>query len=152
MNLDRTVAAIFGLALLLGACGGDEEPGTGGATTVAVTLQEYAVIPAPGSAPAGTVTFQAKNNGPARPHEFVVAKTALTPDKLPTKADGSVDEAGAGITLIGEIAEMAVGKTESKAFQLTSGAYVLFCNVVETSAGQPLIHYKQGMRTAFTVT
>jgi hypothetical protein len=75
---------------------------------------------------------------------------------LPTKADGSVDESGAGVQAMGEIAEFAVGTTQSKTFTFSTGKYVLFCNVLETEAipGVPDIksHYKLGMRTAFSVT
>ena len=51
-------AVIAVLALVAGACGDDdggEETGAGGA--IEVTLQEFAVLPTPDSAPAGDVTF-----------------------------------------------------------------------------------------------
>src|SRR4026209_2020233 len=48
--------------------------------TVAVALQEWAVLRAPDSVPAGTVTFQVTNTGPEDVHEFVVLKTDLDPD------------------------------------------------------------------------
>jgi hypothetical protein len=44
-----------------------------------------------------------------------------------------------------------VGKTESKAFDLAAGGYVLICNVVEKDEGKTEAHYQLGMRTAFTV-
>jgi hypothetical protein len=116
-----------------------------------VTLQEFSVIPAPKSAPAGQVTFDAKNTGPKDPHELVVIKTDLAPDALPTTSEGKVDENGAGIEVIGEIEEFKVGETQSKAFDLTAGSYVLICNVVEEEEGKTEAHYKLGMRTDFTV-
>ena len=89
---------VAGLALV--ACGGEEEP-TGAPTTqaptttartaVAVTLQEWSVLPAQASAPAGQVTFQAKNTGPKDPHELVVIKSDLEPGALPTTPEGKVD-------------------------------------------------------------
>ena len=106
----RSVVLLFAVATLaFTACSSDETPGggdtPGSGTNVAVTLQEYALLPAVSTAPAGKVTFDAKNIGPKMVHEFVVVKTALTPDKLPVEADGSVDEEGPGIE--------AVGKTRS---------------------------------------
>jgi hypothetical protein len=145
------ISGFVALGLLFAACGGDD--GAGGAgTTVDVRLQEFAVLPAQPTAPAGSTTFRAENTGPANAHELVVIRTDLAPDKLPVKADGSVDETGTGITVIGEIEEFAVGQTKSATFDMQAGAYVLFCNVVQTKDGKVEAHYKQGMRTAFTVT
>lgn len=154
---------VAGLALV--ACGGEEEP-TGAPTTqapttqapitqaptaVAVTLQEWSVLPAQASAPAGQVTFQAKNTGPKDPHELVVIKSDLEPGALPTTPEGKVDEEGAGIEVIGEIEEFKVGETRSSTFDLKAGSYVLICNVVEKGGGKTEAHYQLGMRTAFTV-
>jgi uncharacterized cupredoxin-like copper-binding protein len=155
----RVIIAILTVSALgMGACGGDDgttAPQAAGTTSVAVTLQEWAVLPAQASAPAGSVTFQAENKGPKHEHEFVVFKTDLAANALPTKADGSVDEAGAGVQALGEIEEFDVGATQSKTFTLTAGKYVLFCNVVEDEAmaetGGIKAHYKLGMFTAFTV-
>lgn len=148
---------VAGLAVV--ACGDEEPTGapatqaptTTAATTVAVTLQEFSVTPTPASAPAGQVTFEAKNTGPKDPHELVVIKTDLDPGALPTTPEGKVDEEGAGVEALGEIEEFKVGETRSKAFDLTAGSYVLICNVVEKEEGKTEAHYKLGMRTAFTV-
>ena len=109
------------------------------------------MTPAQASAPAGQVTFQAKNTGPEDEHELVVLKTDLDPGDLPTKSDGSVNEEGKGLEAVGEIEEFKVGKTQSKAFDLAAGSYVLICNVVEKDEGKTEAHYQLGMRTAFTV-
>jgi hypothetical protein len=148
---------VAGLALV--ACGDEEPtqaptttaPPTTARTTVGVTLQEFSVLPAPASAPAGQVTFEAKNTGPKDPHELVVIKTDLEPGALPTTPKGGVDEEGAGIEALGEIEEFKVGQTQSKAFDLKAGSYVLICNVVEEEEGKTEAHYQLGMRTAFTV-
>jgi uncharacterized cupredoxin-like copper-binding protein len=160
----RAAVAIVAAGALLAACGGDETTGDGGGTptggtatgaqesTVAVTLQEYAVIPETDSAPAGSVTFEATNEGPDDDHELVVIKTDLDPAALPTNDDGSVNEDGEGVEVIGEIEEFAPGETGSATFDLQPGAYVLICNVVqEEDDGTIEAHYAQGMRTAFTV-
>jgi hypothetical protein len=97
-------------------CSGDEE------TTVDVTVQEFAVIPAESSAPAGDVTFDVTNEGPDDVHEFVVFKTDLAPDALPTVADGSVDEEGEGVELIDEIEDITIGDTPTLTSRWTPAA------------------------------
>jgi uncharacterized cupredoxin-like copper-binding protein len=139
------VATVAALALVSAGCSGDEE------TTVDVTVQEFAVIPAESSAPAGDVTFDVTNEGPDDVHEFVVFKTDLAPDALPTAADGSVDEEGEGIELIDEIEDIAVGDTPTLTVTLDAGSYVFICNIVEEEDGETIAHYQQGMRVAFTV-
>ena len=123
------------------------------ATTVSVALQEFAIVPSVASAPAGKVTFVAKNTGPDDVHEMVVLRTDLDPAALPVDNDGKADEEGDGITSIGETGDVAVGATKDVAFDLAPGKYVLICNIVQTEPdGSIEAHYKVGMRTAFTVT
>jgi hypothetical protein len=152
----RYRVVVFGVvALALAACSNDKTPsGTSSptGTTVNVTLQEYTIIPASSSAPAGKITFTAKNTGPKQEHEFVVVKTDLAPEALPVGADGSVNEEGAGITAVGELEDIAVGTSKTTSFTMAAGKYVLFCNVVDNESTDTLVHYKLGMRTAFTVT
>ena len=52
------------------------------------------MIPESDSADAGDVKFNVENTGLDDVHEFVVLKTDLDPDALPTLPDGSVDENG----------------------------------------------------------
>jgi hypothetical protein len=82
----------------------------------------------------------------------VVIHTDLAPDALPTADDGSVDEAGEGIEVIGEIEEFAPGESQTGTFDLAAGSYVLICNVVEEEEGEVEAHYHLGMHAAFTVT
>ncbi len=149
------VATVAALSLVAAGCSDDDEGGetaaTGGGTTVDVTVQEFAVIPASSSAPAGDVTFDVTNKGPDDTHEFVVFKTDLAPDALPTAADGSVDEEGEGVELIDEIEDIAVGDTPTLTVSLDAGSYVFICNIVEEEGGETIAHYQQGMRVAFTV-
>jgi len=151
------VAAAAVLCLVAAACGDDDGgttaatgAATGGATTVEVTVQEFAVIPAASSAPAGDVTFNVTNEGPDDTHEFVVFKTDLAPDALPTAEDGSVDEAGEGVELTDEIEDIAVGDTPTLTVSLDAGNYVFICNIVEKEGGETIAHYQQGMRVSFT--
>jgi hypothetical protein len=127
----------------------DETPGAGAA--IDVRLLEFTVAADPTSASAGEVTFNAANIG-QDPHELVVIRTDLAPEALPTSEDGSVDEAGEGIEVIGEIEEFAAGGEESATFTLEAGSYVLICNVVEEEDdGTVESHYAEGMHTAFIV-
>ena len=150
------VATVGALSLVAAGCSDDdgdttgatgEETGAGGA--VDVTLQEFAVIPASSSAPAGDVTFNVTNEGPDDVHEFVVFQTDLAPDALPTNDDGSVDEEGEGVELQGEIEDIAVGDTQNLTGDLPAGNYVFISNI--SDADEQEAHYQEGMRVAFTV-
>jgi len=126
--------------------------GTPAESAVTVNLTEYIVAPKPTSVPAGRVTFHAKNIG-TEDHQLYVLRTNLQPEALPTKADGSADEAGAGVELIDEIESFARNTDETLTTSLAPGSYVLICNVVKTNAdGTVISHYHEGMHAAFAVT
>jgi uncharacterized cupredoxin-like copper-binding protein len=160
-NLARRLGAtLVAAALVLSACGGGASPGAttttatgtpaaGGATTIDVTLQEFAVIPSADAAPAGDVTFSITNDGPEDVHEFVILKTDLGASALPTDADGAVDETGAGIEVIDEVEDLAVAASEDLTVTLAAGKYVLLCNIFDETENEA--HYKLGMRIDFTV-
>ena len=141
------VAAII---LASAACGGGDD--SGGGLTVNVLLQEWTVVPDVESALAGEVTFAAINAG-SIPHKFVVARTDLAPDALPTDDRGVVDAEGEGIAFIDELAEIEPTGSDEVTLDLKPGKYVLFCNLPpeETLHGGHPSHYKQGMSAAFTV-
>jgi uncharacterized cupredoxin-like copper-binding protein len=147
MRTLRSPVAVLGLLVLSGmtlvGCQTSE------ATTIDVTLQEFAVIPAQDSAPAGSITFQVENTGPDDVHEFVVIKTDLAPDALPTDENGAVDEGGEGMEVIDEIEDIPVGDTPSVTVDLDAGNYVLICNIWDEEEQEA--HYQMGMRTGFTV-
>ncbi len=129
-------AAALALVALLAACGGN-----GAAEGAArVVLNEWSVAPNVASVTAGQGTFEAANQG-VQPHELVVIKTDLAPDKLVMRADEpKVNEEASG-QLVGEIEELQPGKTEKGTMTLPAGRYVLICNI----SG----HYQLGMRVAF---
>jgi len=149
------LASLFAtLSLGPAACGSessDNEELTARERNVDVTLQEFAVRPEQDSAPAGEVTFNVGNVGPEDTHEFVIFRTDLAPDALPTAPDGSVDEEGEGVELIDEIEDIAVGATPTLTVSLDAGSYVLICNIVEDEGDETIVHYQQGMWTGFTV-
>lgn len=107
------------------------------AGTVNVALSEWAIAPTPASAPAGKVTFDVKNDGKV-PHEMVIIKTDKAAGSL---GSGSrVPETGS----VGEVSDLAPGKSASKTFKLKAGNYVLICNIPG--------HYMSGMHAAFKVS
>ncbi|NJD28266.1 MAG: hypothetical protein FIA92_08200 [Chloroflexi bacterium] len=152
------VAAVI-LAIAAGACGtgdgtsppgaGTAPPADGGGATVAVTLQEWAVVPDTISTASGDVTFTVTNAGPEDEHELVIVRTDLDPGALPTDETGAVVETGEGIEVVDEVEEIPVGGSEELTATLEPGAYVLLCNIY--SAEENEAHYQLGMRTAFSV-
>ena len=156
----RRVTLGFTIAVaLVPACSSDESPSPSAAGspsslpaggTVDVTLQEFTIATSTSTAPAGSVTFDATNEGPDDDHEFVVIKTDLGITDLPTNPDGSVDEEGTGIEAIDEIAEFPPGESRSLTVDLDAGNYVFICNVFDKKENES--HYQEGMRTSFTVT
>jgi uncharacterized cupredoxin-like copper-binding protein len=133
------VLALAGLSLAACSDGGDGGP--------KVELSEFSITVDPSSVESGEVSFAVENVG-AIIHEFVVVSTDLDSSDLATTADGSVDEAGEGITPIDEIEDIEAGDSGSLTVSLDPGNYVLFCNVVDGDQ----VHYQAGMHTTFTVT
>jgi hypothetical protein len=120
-------------------------------TTVAVELLDQAILLDPAQVQAGTITFEAGNNG-TKPHQLVIAR-AEDPAKLPLAANGAVNEAklpkGA---FIGKVKPFSPELTCTGTFKLSAGSYTLFCNILETEAdGTKDSHYANGMRTSFKV-
>jgi uncharacterized cupredoxin-like copper-binding protein len=144
----RSLAIAASAALLAVACGAAATSAPPSPTTVDVTLQEWAVLPATSTIKAGSVTFNVKNIGPAEEHEFVILKTDLDALSLPTAAGGKVDEAGTGVEAIGEIEEFASGENKTATFDLAPGKYVFICNIVDADGN---VHYAKGMAAAVTV-
>lgn len=146
------VAVLASLSLALAACAPSATPGSdadGEATTVAVTLQEWAVVPASDVAPAGEVVFEITNDGPEDVHEFVILRTDLNPADLPIDEHGAVTEEGDAIEVVDEIEDVPVGETQELTVTLEAGNYVLLCNIYDE--GEDEAHFALGMRTAFTV-
>jgi uncharacterized cupredoxin-like copper-binding protein len=110
---------------------------------VGATEKDFSIALDPSTASAGSVTFNIDNQGPAT-HEFVVFKTDLAPDALPTASDGTVDEEGKGVQHIDEVEDIAAGSTETLTTDLKPGSYVVICNLPG--------HYQQGMHAPLTVS
>lgn len=144
MKRPHLVVFLGAAALLAPACGGND------ATTIDVTLQEFAVVPSATTGAAGSYTFAVSNDGPDDTHEFVVFKTDLAITDLPVDENGAVDEGGEGLELIGEVEDVAVGAAGELTADLEAGAYVFVCNIWDEDEQEA--HYTEGMRAAFTVT
>ena len=146
------VSAVGSLSVGCGTGGASPSPTAdeGGAATVMVALQEWAVVPEANSAPAGEVTFEISNEGPDDVHEFVVIRTDLDVAALPTDANGAVEEGGEGMEVIDEVEDLPVGETQTLRLTLDAGSYALICNIWDDVEGEA--HYQMGMRTAFEVT
>jgi uncharacterized cupredoxin-like copper-binding protein len=129
-----------------GATSGGAATGPASAT-VDVTLKDWAIIPSLTTAKAGNITFNIQNAGPGKSHEFIILKTDLAPDALPTMKDHSLNEDGTGVTSPGEGGVIAPGKSESVTVKMTPGKYVFVDNIVEKS----LVHWEKKAYATFTV-
>ncbi|MDA0163044.1 cupredoxin domain-containing protein [Solirubrobacter ginsenosidimutans] len=103
-----------------------------------VTLSEFKISASPKTASAGKVTFNVKNAGDME-HEMVVIKTSTAASKLKVGSNNRVSEKGS----VGEVEDLAGGKSKKLTLNLKKGHYVLICNIPG--------HYKGGMRADFTV-
>lgn len=140
MNNSRLMAKIILCVVFasgLAACGPQK---------VDVTLKSYGIELSANTVSAGNVVFHVSNVATDQMHEFVIFKTDLPEDQLPRTVDGNVDEEGAGVTHIDEVADMAVGQVSDLTVKLGRGRYVLVCNLTENS-----MHYMAGMHIVFTV-
>jgi len=135
-------AAAAALVLALSSC-------SGGGNGVGATLSNFKIDLDKDSASSGEVIFNIKNNGPSV-HEFVVLRTDLAPDQLPTSQENGVtvaDEEAPGIESVDEVEDIASGASANLKVNLSPGNYVLICNVPKDGG-----HYVLGMHTAFTVS
>lgn len=140
MNNSRLMAKIILCVVFasgLAACGPQK---------VDVTLKSYGIELSANTVSAGNVVFHVSNVATDQMHEFVIFRTDLPEDQLPRTVDGNVDEEGAGVTHIDEVADMAVGQVSDLTVKLDRGRYVLVCNLTENS-----MHYMAGMHIVFTV-
>lgn len=158
-------AAIMAATALIAACGGGSTttsaPTVGANPTPAgsaesspmssasagqsidATESDFKIDVSAASAQAGDVTFHVKNTA-EQVHEFVIVKTDLAADKLPTNEDGTeVNEDADGLTVVDEIEDIEAGGSGDLDVNLEAGHYVLICNVPT--------HYQLGMHTEFTV-
>jgi uncharacterized cupredoxin-like copper-binding protein len=106
---------------------------------VPVTLSEWKVASSAAPVKAGKVAFDVTNDGNTM-HEFVVLRTPKKAADLGPKDAGRVSEKGH----VGEVGDLAPGKSAKVTLKLEPGHYSLVCNM----AG----HWSAGMHTDLTVT
>jgi len=120
------------------------------AQALSVKLQDSSTDPSiahmhlvvePGALKPGRVTIQAENQSKTLVHEVIVVRDSGAKE-LPfdTKQNRVIE---ARIRSLGEIADLAPGKTGKLTVNLKAGTYLLICN-------QPG-HYKDGMTAKVTV-
>ncbi|MGF6970003.1 putative cupredoxin-like copper-binding protein [Paraburkholderia sp. WC7.3g] len=110
--------------------------------TVNATLLSDSIQLGTHNVKAGRITLEVKNSADNdMEHELVVLKTDLSDDALPV-SKGQVLERR--LKKIGEVEDIAPGKSRRVSFKLAPGHYALICN----KPG----HYAAGMHTALVVT
>ena len=132
------IAVVTASALVVTACA--EIPAyRPGEVDIVVEMTDYKVIPSAATLRAGETKIGVRNRG-SQPHDLVVLRTDLAPDKVPYDAGkAKAEEPG----LVVRTKELRAGATAVATTTLQSGQYVLICNV----AG----HYGLGMRAALKV-
>jgi hypothetical protein len=155
------VLVIVALTVALAGCGGIGDPGSSPPLkTGRFRIDEWSITADRSTLHAGSQTITATNIGHMT-HELVIV-AATDVGVLPTKADGSVDEARLDAVKVGEIADVAAGTSKTHVFNLAPGSYVVFCNLVEQmghgnsmggmGGGMTQIHFDLGMHATFNAT
>jgi len=150
LGMDRQRLGV-GLVAALLAVAGCSSGGVAGATSVAATaksadasLSEFKIALDNSNLAAGSVTFTVANKGTIA-HEFVVLKTDLSPDAIPSNGEGGIEEEGnEKIEVIDEAEDIAPGVTTSLTVDLKPGRYLVMCNVPG--------HFIGGMHASVQVT
>jgi uncharacterized cupredoxin-like copper-binding protein len=84
------------------------------------------------------------SNDASQDHEFVIYKTDLPADQLPTNENGDVDGGGKGMESLDANLTIPPGSATSFSGDFAAGNYVFICNLPG--------HYRKGMYAGFTVT
>ena len=154
----RVLAPVAALAVIAAACGGMSSTRTVAPKSGQFRLDEWSIRADRATLPAGRQTITAANVG-HQVHELVIVKRHDA-EALPTKSDGSVDEAQLERVKVGEIADVPAGASRHATMRLSPGSYVAFCNVVDDMGGNGMmgqgggmqhVHFALGMHTTFTV-
>jgi len=130
------IAVFGGLTVLAFATGASDVSQTVKATLLSNEIQLDTQNVKPGS-----VTFDVHNASDDKlTHELVVLRTDLTDGGLPVRKGRVAEEK---FRKIGEVEDVAPGKSRTAVLQLVPGHYVLLCN----KPG----HYSMGMHTSLVV-
>lgn len=130
---------LLAAALVVAGCGEQRGAFQPGDVQLVVEVADFTVRTNIPVVPAGETKIGVRNRG-SQPHDLVVLRTDLEPDRLPYDA-GRAKAGEPGFS--GRTSELRAGGTAALTLKLEPGRYVLICNV----AG----HYGLGMRTSLTV-
>lgn len=146
----RTGLALVAIGGLLMSCSSNSGS-SGGVSTANATEKEWQITLDNANFKAGNITIKVTNDGD-KEHEFVIRKTDLKADSLPTNSDGEVVEDDSRLSEVGDPSEIesvpAGSSDKSITLNLQPGHYVIFCNIHD----QDLLHYQKGMHVDFTVS
>jgi hypothetical protein len=139
------ISAATVLALTSTGCGGTGSRQAASNTLIKVTERNFHVAIPGGIVRPGTVTMRILNAGPDR-HELIVLplRQGESIGGLPLRTDGfTVDEERVQAQEPGAISPQQPGHSEDVTIHLSSGRYVLFCNMEG--------HYMAGMHAELDV-
>ncbi len=119
-------------------------PGSSGGdiSTVEVTEGNFYIKLSHNVVPPGKVTFDVTNQGPDA-HEFVIFKTQLSQDNLPTQ-NGQINENASSVNKVEDHSQVPKGTSYTVTANLQPGHYVVVCNLPG--------HYLQGMHAELVVS
>jgi len=141
MHMEAAMQAICRIVIVGATALGIASHASWAQQTVDATLLSSSIQLKTHNVKSGRVTLDVKNAADNNmEHELVVLKTDLPDDALPV-SKGQVMEHK--LKKIGEVEDIAPGKSKRVSFKLSPGHYVLICN----KPG----HYESGMHTALVV-
>jgi uncharacterized cupredoxin-like copper-binding protein len=111
--------------------------------TIGAQVADFKISTTLDTVPAGLVDITLANVGPS-PHEFLIFKTDLAPDKMPLDADGNLNEDTGPPRVFDSGEGTPVGGQTTFHIALTAGSYLMACNLPA--------HYGKGMHIPFTVS
>jgi uncharacterized cupredoxin-like copper-binding protein len=125
--------------LLVTACGGAARAES--APVIRVSERDFGITASPREMSPGDVVVRVVNHGPDR-HELIFVK--VKDKRLPLRADGmTINEEALEKATLGVLEPGAAGSVRELHVKLTTGRYMLFCNM----SG----HYMGGMHTMLVV-
>jgi hypothetical protein len=124
---------------------------TSGGGQLNVTLDEWSITLDKTSLPEGPIEFTIKNAG-EKQHEFIILRTDIASDELPTNDDGSADLDAPDLDELQTVDELDDGDETGRTYTLDAGNYVFIDNTVEEENSEKVSYYENGMRVGFTIT
>ena len=122
----RSLIALVVLALVVAACGSDDETAEAAVDLGSPDAGEF-TITLTDTLTEGSLSFAVIGSGEF-PHALAIARGASY-DDLPHKANGAVDIDALGDDFLGSTDNLETGQTAALAVDLESGDYVFFCPV-----------------------